>query len=103
MSLFVRNPAFEVEFTHEPRTIEGMALIAEAVKEIAKATAPFDPGAHPHYRDSLGIVVAGSEIYVNATDFKAWWIEYGTARGTPVFAPIRRAVKESGLRLIEHV
>jgi len=76
---------------------------AEQGAEYARAYAPV--GTHEHiynghvdepgdYRDSiLGLTVFHDGQWfgvVQATDFKAWWIEFGT-KHQPALAPLRRA------------
>lgn len=95
---FIPNPLFDEEFQREPRTLANLAILTEEAVAVAKAQAPVATGA---YRDSIGVRVVDTYVYLTATDFKAWWIEYGTALGFPPHATLRRAVLEMGWRLIE--
>lgn len=109
---FIPNPNFADEIQRQPEFKAGLAERAVVVRDVAKSIAPVESGA---YRDSIQVKGVGGRIYLTATDFKAWWIEYGTAGAegstgkgrhwrhahTPTFATLRRSVKESGLRLDE--
>ncbi len=97
---FVPNPLFEEEFSHEASVIAGMLVKAEEAATLAKAFAPINES---DYRDSIGAIIFAGDAYLQASDFKAWWIEYGTGQPfpTPIFAPLRRAVVGIGMTLHE--
>lgn len=82
---------------------EVMKGYAERGAEIAQGLAPVGDREHQYggivdvpgdYRDSIkGIVVTEDGVpvgIVHATDFKAWWIEFGTEHQAPM-AVLRRA------------
>jgi hypothetical protein len=92
---FVPNPDFAREIDRQVEYRTGKVRVAEEVKKTAQTIAPKRTGA---YIRGLKVKVVGPAVYVTATDFKGHWIEWGT-EDTPTFAPIRRAVLMSGLKL----
>jgi hypothetical protein len=98
---FVPNKNADEELAAEPKYKDGLAGMTENAAVAARAFAPVRTGA---YRDSIQTVVQDNKIYLSAGDFKAFWIEYGTAAherravGTPIFAPLRRGVTAVGLK-----
>ena len=75
--------------------------IAAAVYETALALSPKRTG---HYARSLYVEVvrgASPRVVIGATDFKAWWIEYGAYGRNPPFparAVLRKSLKANGLK-----
>lgn len=94
---FIPNPDFERELQQEPEYADGLTDIADVVVDNARAIAPVLTGA---YRDGLKVVRQGDDVYASATDRDSGYIEYGTV-DTPIFAPLRRAARMSGLSLTE--
>lgn len=98
---FVPNPAVGVELRADPLLLAVMKTKAEAAANAAKAVAPV--GATGDYAASIGVGEAeygGFPVAtVEATDFKARWIEFGTGQPgpTPAFAPLRRGAEGAGL------
>lgn len=94
---FIPNPGFLDDWMAEGDTIDGLVAVMESAAELARDVAPVDEG---DYRDSIKVVAAGGAVFLMATDWKAAFIEWGTANN-PVFAPLRRGVLGVGLRLEE--
>ena len=94
---FEENPNFAREIERELEFRNGKVRIGEQVVQTAKQLSPVRTGA---YRDSLQVKALGPQVWVTATDFKGHWIEWGSINN-PAFAPIRKAVIASGLRLRE--
>lgn len=92
---FVEDPNFAREIDRQVEYRAGKVRVAEEVKKTAQAIAPKRTGV---YIKGLKVKVVGPAVYVSGTDFKSHWIEFGTV-DTPTFAPIRRAVLQSGLKL----
>lgn len=97
---FKLNPLFEAQLEASEEVLaDDLLAYAETVADKARGLAPVATG---DYRDSLEAVVgvdAGKvTARVQANDFKAHWIEFGTFKDAPV-APIRRAVESTGKRL----
>jgi hypothetical protein len=119
---FIPNPNFAKELTGERAYKEGLAAAAEPAAEAARAIAPVGTVIHEtkagyvnnpgDYKKSIKIVTdprgirygraaatrSGSGVYLTASDWKAWWIEFGTV-DTPVFAPLRRGAVAAGFKL----
>lgn len=81
----------------DPEYQAALVSVAQPAKEMAKAFAPIRTDA---YRQSIRVVTDERDIRLEATDWKAHWIEFGTV-DTPVFAPLRRGVRAAGLKLRE--
>lgn len=100
VSKFVPNPAATQLISRMPGMAGQVLARAKIIEANAKALAPVDEGA---YRDSIvaevGADAKGAFARVNAWDFKALWIEFGTS-DTPTFAVLRRAVEASGFRAV---
>lgn len=94
---FVPNKNFPNELEGEPEYQSGLAVEAGKAAAYAKSFAPVRTGA---YRDSIGVVVQGRKVYLSAKDWKANFIEFGTATITPS-APLRRGARAAGLRFKE--
>lgn len=97
MRVFVPNPSFTQDFNGEEDTIDGLLEAANTAVPISQSFAPVLTGA---YRDSIKAVAAGGSVYLVATDFKANWIEFGTADNPPS-APLRRGLLGAGFELRE--
>ena len=67
----------------DPRVIAAKRQIAQQAAEHWKSISPVH---HGDYRDSIAVHQDGTHVWVEASDFKAHWIEYGTT-DTPEFAP----------------
>lgn len=106
---FLPNPKFRetLEATQEYR--DGLEEAAQPAADRAKDYAPVDEG---DYRDSIQIVkvdvpmrtgrrVVEGGVYITATDFKAHWIEHGTAKTAPQ-APLRKGAMAAGLEITEN-
>lgn len=98
---FVYRPEVEAELLRDPAMGRAMLLEAERVAQAARSNAPVRTGA---YRDSIKAepFTEGGvhKARVNAYDFKAWWIEFGTGHPgpTPAFAVLAKGVQQAGLR-----
>lgn len=97
---FALNPAFPDQLEASEEVLgDGLLEYAEVVAEEARRNAPVSTGA---YRDSLEAVMGTQDgkviARVQANDFKAHWIEFGTAT-QPARSTIRRAVEASGKRV----
>ena len=82
------------------------ADFSDVAKEVAAEAKAIGPEDESDYIDSIEPVSVDGEEYVVAKDWKAWWIEYGTAgsgthKATPVFATLRTAAKNRGLDVTE--
>lgn len=93
---FDRNLVQKLERTHGVLDAldNGAKAAAEKARDIARAEA-YDTGA---YHDSIKGHRVGAEVVLEATDFKAKWIEKGTVRQSPK-APLKRGARMAGLRL----
>lgn len=102
LTLNVEAAAAEMAIT-SPEYLEVMKHYAERGAEIAQSIAPVGDRTHQYngivdepgdYRDSIkGIAVLEDGVpvgIVHSTDFKAWWIEFGTVHQAPM-AVLRRA------------
>lgn len=97
---FALNPLFEAQLEASEEVLaDDLLAFAETVAERARSLAPVDTGA---YRDSIEAVVGsdGGDVTarVQANDFKAHWIEFGSSKD-PALGVIRRAVEAQGKRL----
>jgi len=96
---FKANPAAGPELA---RTAEMMAFLlktAQSVAGTAQAIAPRRTGA---YASSITADAEPGRARVNANDFKAVWIEFGTGQPapTPAFHVLSRAAESMGLRVV---
>lgn len=95
---FLPNPTAPELLERTPAMRDMLQAQAERVAERARETAPVLTG---HYRDSIkataGIEAGGAKGRVNAFDFKAHWIEYGTVT-MRAYAVLRNALDAAGLR-----
>ena len=96
-AFFRPNPNLANELEAEPQYRSGLAKATQPAVAAAKNFAPVRTGA---YRDSIRVVEDGRKVYLSAFDFKAWWIEVGSANNTPS-APLRRGARAAGLKLKE--
>lgn len=84
-----------------PAMVEMLGDVASQVTERVRAVAPVDR-TPPHYRDMVkpasGIENGQAIGRVNAHKDTSGLIEFGT-EDTPTFAPLRRGVEMTGLRL----
>jgi len=66
----------------------------------------YSPNRTGHYLRSLSAKPGGTQsalAYITATDFKAWWIEFGAYHRPHPYvarAPLRKAVARLGLRFV---
>lgn len=67
----------------DPRVVAAKLKIAEEAADYWKSISPVDSGA---YRDSIKAHQNGTDVWVEASDPAAPFIEYGT-KDTPEFAP----------------
>lgn len=95
--LYIPNPFFLAELRAQREHQEGMAEIAETVKDAAIDVAPERTGA---YKDSLEVAQDGTRTAVLTTDFAGHLIEFGS-RNNPAYAPLRTGARKAGLRLEE--
>lgn len=106
---FVENPRWDSHYDRSAHAVAEKTKAAEKSEVFAKAIAPYDAGAHEHYRDAFVIARHRGDILLGNTDFKANWIEWGTAGSPrlhippfPAHAVLRRSVRMAGYRLIEN-
>ena len=103
---FVEAPNWVKNFEVKGGTVKAETEAAEKSKKIAEAIAPKQTGAY-----SRAFVIARNrgDILLGNKDWKATFIEWGTA-GTPhlhippwpAHATLRRAVRAAGYRLIDN-
>lgn len=95
------NPFYEAGIEAQERYIAGRYSIAKEIARLAKLFAPvreakfkrrLPPGV---YKRRIKAVLDGVEV---ADPFRGW-IEFGSVHNTPK-APVRRAVRAAGLRLV---
>lgn len=91
---FRPNRNFDRELQRQASYQARLAQAAEPAAEQAKQFAPVRTG---DYRDSIKAVADAEGVRVQATDWKANWIEFGSIHN-PVFAPLRKGVRAAGLR-----
>lgn len=94
---FVPNPRARALLAQTPQMVAYLKMLADAGAEEARAIAPVMTGS---YRDSItgeaGVEGSTAKGRINAADFKALWIEFGT-RMWPAHATLRRGAEGSGL------
>ncbi len=105
MSTFVYNPQIEREILRDPHMMTVLGTYAEAGAEHARADAPTGHRHRGlHYRDSIRAVVGvdgrGPYGRVFSVDFAAHLVEFGSVNN-PVYAPLRRGVEATGLRVTD--
>lgn len=96
-SYFRKNPGFNQELSSEAGYKEALAVAAKPAEAAAKSFAPVRTGA---YRDSIHVVIDSKGVRLDASDFKAHWVEWGSANNSPS-APLRRGVRAAGLKFKE--
>lgn len=80
-----------------PKVHEAIAAKADEAKIVAKSIAPVETGAYLAGIDVDERIENGSPTTrVVAKDWKSNWIEFGTARGFPAHAVLRRACEAVG-------
>ena len=98
---FIATPLLNLKVREMPSVGKAMLARAELAAQAAQDLAP--RGETGDYADSIGAVEAPIEgargAIVRATDFKAAWIEFGTAN-MPAFAPLRRGAEMTGLAVV---
>lgn len=96
---FVANPKAAVLIGASAEMIRALRERAEEAAGIAREIAPRETGA---YAESIevdaGIEDGQAKARLNAFDFKAHWIEFGTYKWA-AHATLRQAVEASGLKL----
>jgi hypothetical protein len=95
---FKPNPLAGAILAKTPEMMAFLLGLAESAASAAQSIAPVGTGA---YRDSIDAEVEPGKARVNANDWKAVFIEFGTGQPgpTPKFAPLRRGAEMTGLRL----
>ena len=95
---FQENPAFSREIQADPHYQAGMTRIAEEASAIVERLAhhimPRD------YTDMIKVLHRGPEIFIVNTNFGGHLDEFGS-KNNPPYAPMRRGIRASGLRLDE--
>lgn len=86
------------------RTVEmakALDTFADYTASNARNLAPVDEGDYRNSIDTTSGVDGGvATARVNANDWKAGLIEFGT-EDTPTFAPLRRGAEQAGLKLVD--
>jgi hypothetical protein len=104
---FKVDATFEAELQADPQYHRALREKAEEAAKIARLIAPHRTG---DYMRSIHVREGEEGIELAADDYKAWWIEHGTreqrdlgvitpGKGTPAFAPLRRAIRRAGMDL----
>ena len=79
------------------------ATLAERQKigrDIARRAASDSPIDTGRFARSWATTTEGTTVLVGSIDFRAHWIEFGTAKMRP-FAPLRGAIRAEGYKLTE--
>lgn len=97
MRAFVPNPRFESEMKQTVGHRKAMVVAAGEIASVGRAIAPRRTG---FYSRRFKVGEENGEVAVGNADPFAHIIEFGSVN-SPVFAPIRRAVRAAGLRLDE--
>lgn len=95
----VNRPAIE-SLRFNRKVIKQIEEHAERAKDMAIMIATASALRTGHYVKSIHVRVEGNIVYLGATDFKAWWVEFGAYGRTPPFiarAPIRKAMVATGI------
>lgn len=94
---FRRNPNFAKEVSREPEMGEALEASAQAVARLAAGLSPHGTGATAR---SFVVAREGDKVTVGNTDPFFHLTEFGSVNNPP-YAPLRRAVRATGLRLEE--
>lgn len=94
--IFRPNRDFLAELKAQRSYVEGMAVVGRRVVHEAQRVAPV--GETHDYVDSFAVVIVGSQVFVTNFDFAAHLVEWGSVNN-PAYAPIRRGVRNAGLKL----
>lgn len=97
-SRYIENPGIMDDISRLPKVVSAIKSKAEAAKTIAQAIAPVNTG---DYKRGIEMDVAVNDRgytmgRVIASDWKSLWIEFGTSKGFPAHAVLRRAVRAVG-------
>lgn len=93
---FIPNPMLGAELSRSRMLQPALLNIAENIRDEAKQLSPEDKGDYINSIEAKsGVDGRGVYAAVEATDWKAALIEFGTA-DTPAFAPIRKAADKYG-------
>jgi hypothetical protein len=95
---FKPNPLAGAILSKTPEMTAFLYGLAETAVSAAQSVAPVRSG---EYRDSIAAYPGVGKARVQASDFKAVWIEFGTGQPGPTaaFAPLRRGAEAAGLQL----
>lgn len=96
LTTFLPNPNFDEEMAQDDDFRAEIERQIEVAKGYAEAFSPVFTGA---YQDAFVIVEDGDAWLFGNTDFKAHWIEWGTAI-TPPHAVLRRGVMAAGFHFV---
>lgn len=94
--MFIPNPDFEEELRAQPEITEALAKAATVAKGRTQPVRMMPrSGADP-----IVVTVDGDAVSLGNTDYGAHLAEWGSIHNPP-FAPLRRGVRASGIRLEE--
>lgn len=97
----ILDPLGVKELAHEPGTRACVVSVTASLADAARAGSPVVTG---HFSGSFGTTVdteaAGPVGVLSSSDVGATAIEFGSVNNRP-YAPVRRAVRTLGLRLVE--
>jgi hypothetical protein len=98
MARFIINRNLDRDLKREVRYRRGLKDKAEDAAEASRSIAFSEAYDEGDYRDSIEAVEENGEVRVVAKDFKAFWIEFGSAHNPRKVAPLRRGAQAAGLR-----
>lgn len=93
-----KDLTYKGRLTQTPEVLGAIGRKAIEAAQIATVIAPVNTG---EYRDSIEASLSVNERgysigLVTASDWKSLWIEFGTSKGFPAYACLRRAVQAVG-------
>lgn len=96
MSRVVVNPAIEEIIEDEASLALQLHEVASIIAANARLLAPIETG---DYKRSIHVEKIKGDVAVVADDWKSNWMEFGTANGTPTYAPLRKGAELAGFRV----
>lgn len=98
---YIPNPKLPAELQLQPEFQHGLTEVGGEIAETAKSMTPVGPDPRRgHLRDSFVVEPIKGGVAVGSQDSFFHLAEYGSAKN-PAYAPLRRAVRASGLRFEE--